>query len=75
MRGCPRRPVGRAHEATASVRGRFSALGNGIRLLAVAGLAPMLLFCLVFLLSRQVEVGVAGGAASARGSASTSVTR
>lgn len=52
-------PVRRAgHEATASFRGRFSALGNGIRLLAVAGLAPMLLFCLVFLLSRQVEVGV-----------------
>jgi hypothetical protein len=53
-------PLRRAgHEATASFRGRFSALGNGIRLLAVAGLAPMLLFCLVFLLSRQVEVGVA----------------
>ena len=53
-------PVRRAGaEATASFRGRFSALGNGIRLLAVAGLAPMLLFCLVFLLSRQVEVGVA----------------
>lgn len=52
-------PVRRAgSEATASFRGRFSALGNGIRLLAVAGLAPMLLFCLVFLLSRQVEVGV-----------------
>ena len=53
----PLRRVG--HEATANFRGRFSALGNGIRLLAVAGLAPMLLFCLVFLLSRQVEVGVA----------------
>jgi hypothetical protein len=53
-------PVRRAgHEATASFRGRFSALGNGIRLLAVAGLAPMLLFCLVFMLSKQVEVGVA----------------
>ncbi|WP_091782273.1 hypothetical protein [Pedococcus dokdonensis] len=52
-------PVRRAgQEATANLRGRFSALGNGIRLLAVAGLAPMLLFCLVFLLSRQVEVGV-----------------
>jgi hypothetical protein len=52
-------PVRRAgREATASIRGRFSALGNGIRLLAVAGLAPMLLFCLVFLLSKQVEVGV-----------------
>jgi len=46
-------------EATANFRGRFSALTNGIRLLALAGLAPMLLFCLVFLLSRQVEVGVA----------------
>ncbi len=53
-------PLRRAgKEATANFRGRFSALGNGIRLLAVAGLAPMLLFCLVFLLSRQVEVGVA----------------
>ncbi|MEO6412206.1 MAG: hypothetical protein ABIO48_06420, partial [Pedococcus sp.] len=53
----PLRRVG--HEATANFRGRFAALGNGIRLLAVAGLAPMLLFCLVFLLSRQVEIGVA----------------
>lgn len=53
-------PVRRAgREATASFRGRFSALTNGIRLLALAGLAPMLLFCLVFLLSRRVEVGVA----------------
>lgn len=53
-------PVRRAgREATANFRGRFSALTNGIRLLALAGLAPMLLFCLVFLLSRQVEVGVA----------------
>lgn len=53
-------PVLRAgREATASVRDRFSSLGHGLRLLAVAGLVPMLLFCLVFLLARQVEFGVA----------------
>ncbi|XVX18596.1 hypothetical protein ACQP1U_09490 [Actinomycetota bacterium] len=49
-------PVRRAGaEATESVRSRFSALVDGLRLLAVAGLGPMLLFCLVFLLARQVE--------------------
>ena len=41
------------HEATADLRGRFSGLGNGIRLLAVGGLLPMLLFCLVFVIARQ----------------------
>ena len=41
------------HEATADIRGRFSGLGNGIRLLAVGGLLPMLLFCLVFIIARQ----------------------
>lgn len=41
------------HEATADIRGRFSGLGNGLRLLAVGGLVPMLLFCLVFIIARQ----------------------
>ena len=41
------------HEATADIRGRFSGLGNGVRLLAVGGLVPMLLFCLVFIVARQ----------------------
>lgn len=52
----PVRRVG--NEFTATVRDRFSSLGNGIRLLASAGLAPMLLFCVVFLLAAQVETGV-----------------
>lgn len=42
-----------SHEATADLRGRFSGLGNGIRLLAVGGLVPMLLFCVVFIVARQ----------------------
>jgi hypothetical protein len=40
-------------EATADLRGRFSGLANGLRLLAVGGLLPMLLFCLVFVVARQ----------------------
>lgn len=52
------KPVQRAAvEATESVRGRFSTLVGGVRLLAIAGLGPMLLFCFVFLLSKQVEYG------------------
>lgn len=47
----PIRRVG--HEATADIRGRFAGLGNGVRLLAVGGLLPMLLFCLVFVIARQ----------------------
>ncbi len=42
-----------SHEATADIRGRFSGLGNGIRLLAIGGLLPMLMFCLVFVIARQ----------------------
>ena len=42
-----------SHEATADIRGRFSGLGNGIRLLAIGGLLPMLMFCLVFIIARQ----------------------
>ncbi|WP_332643451.1 hypothetical protein [Aeromicrobium sp.] len=41
-----------SHEATADLRARFSDLGNGLRLLAVGGLVPMLMFCLVFFLAR-----------------------
>ena len=48
-----------SHEATADIRGRFSGLGNGIRLLAVGGLLPMLLFCLVFIVARQAGTLVA----------------
>lgn len=40
-------------EMTGSVRGRFTRLTDGVRLLIRAGLVPMLLFCLVFLLARQ----------------------
>jgi len=42
-------------EMTGSVRGRFTRLASGLRLLISAGLVPMLLFCLVFLLARQSE--------------------
>jgi hypothetical protein len=42
-------------DAVADLRGRFAGLGSGLRLLAVAGLVPMLLFCLVFFLARQAE--------------------
>lgn len=41
------------HEATADLRSRFSDLGNGLRLLALGGLLPMLMFCLVFIVARQ----------------------
>ena len=40
-------------EATADIRGRFQGLGNGIRLLAIGGLVPMMLFCIVFVIARQ----------------------
>ncbi len=40
-------------EATRSVADRFGALARGVRLLAVAGLLPMLLFCVAFLLADQ----------------------
>ncbi len=43
----------------AALTSRFSGLWNGIRTLALAGLVPMLLFCLVFLLVQQAEVGLA----------------
>jgi uncharacterized membrane protein YkvA (DUF1232 family) len=52
----PARRVGA--EAVGSVRGRFASLGSGLRLLAMAGLVPMLLFCLVFLVAGRAEDGI-----------------
>ena len=40
-------------EATSSISDRFGALVRGVRLLAVAGLVPMLFFCVAFLLAGQ----------------------
>ena len=39
--------------------GRFSTLLAGLRTLAVGGVAPMILFCLAFLLSHYAEVATA----------------
>lgn len=48
-------PVKKAwDELTGGFRGRFRRLFDGIRLLVSAGLVPMLLFCLAFILARQV---------------------
>lgn len=49
----PVRKVGR--ELVGDLRERFSDLADGLRMLAVAGLVPMLLFCLVFFLARYGE--------------------
>ena len=46
-------------EATADLRGRFRGLGDGLRLIVVGGLVPMLLFCLVFIVATQSGVLVA----------------
>jgi uncharacterized membrane protein YkvA (DUF1232 family) len=40
------------------VRARFTALADGLRRLAVAGLGPMLVFALAFLVATRVEEGV-----------------
>ncbi|MCM0638438.1 hypothetical protein [Cellulomonas wangsupingiae] len=40
------------------VRGRFTALVDGLRRLAVAGLGPMLVFALAFLVATRLEEGV-----------------
>lgn len=45
-------------ELTSDFTGRFRGLANGVRLLAVGGLLPMILFCLVFVLARQAGLGV-----------------
>ena len=46
-------------EATADLRGRFRGLGDGLRLIVIGGLVPMLLFCLVFIVASQSGVLVA----------------
>ena len=43
-------------EATADLRGRFHGLGDGLRLIVIGGLVPMLLFCLVFIVASQSGV-------------------
>ncbi|OFE14707.1 hypothetical protein BA895_08405 [Humibacillus sp. DSM 29435] len=53
----PLRRVGRS--ATADVRERFATFAGGVRLLVVAGLVPMLLFCIVFTVARGVQWAVA----------------
>lgn len=40
------------------VRGRFTALADGLRRLAVAGLGPMLVFALAFLVATRLEEGI-----------------
>ncbi|MCU1537486.1 MAG: hypothetical protein JWP82_1837 [Humibacillus sp.] len=44
--------------ATADLRDRFRTFADGVRLLVVAGLVPMLLFCVVFMVARGVHWGV-----------------
>ena len=46
-------------EMAAGPVGRFKGLSNAVRTFARAGLAPMLLFCIVFVLAKQAEVGTA----------------
>ena len=52
----PVRRLGR--NATADLRDRFRTFADGVRLLVVAGLVPMLLFCVVFMVARGVHWGV-----------------
>lgn len=40
------------------VRGRFTALVDGLRRLAIAGLGPMLVFALAFLVATRIEEGI-----------------
>jgi hypothetical protein len=53
----PVRRVGR--EVFGGAISRFNGLAGAVRTFARAGLAPMLLFCLVFVLAKQAEVGTA----------------
>lgn len=48
-----------ADQVVGDLRSRFSALASGVRQLAVAGLPPMLVFALVFLLVGGLEEGLA----------------
>jgi hypothetical protein len=52
----PARQVG--NELTGGLGDRFGALARGLRRLAVAGLAPMLLFALAFVLAQRLEYAV-----------------
>lgn len=53
------------------VRGRFTALVDGLRRLAVAGLGPMLVFALAFLLAARVEEAVLWAARAVTGPVAT----
>lgn len=44
-----------AGEATSGFRGRFSGLRDGFRVLALGGLVPMVMFCLVFVIADQAN--------------------
>lgn len=44
-----------AGEATAGLRSRFSGLRDGFRILALGGLVPMVMFCLVFVIADQAN--------------------
>ncbi len=46
-------------EAASSAFSRFSGVLDGIKVMTVAGFAPVMLFCLAFVLVRQVNYGVA----------------
>lgn len=52
----PARQVG--NELTGGLGDRFGALARGLRRLAVAGLAPMLLFALAFVVAQRLEYAV-----------------
>ncbi|MBB5790068.1 hypothetical protein [Jiangella mangrovi] len=52
----PARQVG--NELTGGLGDRFGALAKGLRRLAVAGLAPMLLFALAFVVAQRLEYAV-----------------
>ncbi len=53
-----RRAWGVVRSLTTDVRERFAAFWNGLKLLASAGLAPMLAFCLAFLVVLKLELVV-----------------
>jgi hypothetical protein len=50
------RVLGLVKSLTSDIRERFAAFWNGLKLLASAGLAPMLAFCLAFLLVLKAEL-------------------
>ena len=60
--GCPRRcvagPPRPPRPSSATCAGRFTALTDGLRRLAVAGLGPMLVFALAFLAATRIEEAI-----------------